>query len=107
MSYFHITITGSPVSKAEQDSCSSSIWVWNANLSSTADQPKLVYNCYHCLSFSSDYFLEHKADRIAAQVNRRFADGGIEMMKKGMQLNSILKYAEFSDPFLCLTSILM
>ncbi|XP_065909447.1 transmembrane protein 177-like [Dysidea avara] len=46
---------------------------------------------YLQLQTSLNYFIEHKADRIAAQIDRRFVDGGIEMMRKGMQLNSILK----------------
>ena len=38
-----------------------------------------------------DFYIEHKADRIAAETHRSFAEGGVEMMTKGIQLNSILK----------------
>ena len=43
----NITTAYRPVSKAEQISCSSSIRGWNANLPSTADQPKSVYGCVY------------------------------------------------------------
>ena len=38
-----------------------------------------------------DFYIEHRADRVAAETHRSFAEGGVEMMTKGIQLNSILK----------------
>lgn len=37
-----------------------------------------------------NFYIEHRADRVAAETHRSFAEGGVEMMTKGIQLNSIL-----------------
>ena len=84
------------VACASHKSCiASCVWLGNDIVSSSADHVKSV-DCVMPVGFIVfclwiDFYIEHRADRVAAETHRSFAEGGVEMMTKGIQLNSILK----------------
>lgn len=43
------------------------------------------------------HWQEHRADHMAGLCSKSYAQGGIEMMEKRIQLDSMLKYISFFD----------
>lgn len=51
-----------------------------------------VRACMVYVSFvTSDYWLEYRADRTAGLCRRSYAEGGAEMMRRGIKLESLLR----------------
>ena len=41
--------------------------------------------------FTSDQQLEYQADRMAAMASKKYAEGGIELMRKQMELDALTR----------------